>query len=1518
MKSVTLSATPSPILRRLLHGLGRLLLLLAFGASLHAQSFTLGAESLGIPAFETRSRTPHSIAIASTDPAFDPAALTVSNNSGGWLYSYVSADTRTLELQCAYGNGADAVATVTVRSATHTATLAVNRVGIAASAYRTPKALLSSDKTKLYALYQDTVLLLDARTGSVLARARLGLPPGFTFSPDSGRSFSFSEDESELRVFLSGCPILFRLSARDLSTVGSLALPPAGASGAHRVFAGEKDGALYFIRYGARTNPTDSYHETHYDSVIDVVALASGALRQSYRLPDADQISTLDDLAPHPHRAELWVRERRRVFYFSSKVWLRRLSLGPDGLIQEPLGEPLYLTDSMFSSTGPWTDNRARILLRRDAAMAMVDTTVFDAAAEPPVPLRTFTFSQMATHLSQGVIAAAPDRILRLDTGEWFSSETLDSPTGYFNPTIVGLSGDGQDVLLLSMNHDAYVPTVVFLPAALASLPASQVRVPADGQLVAPTGQLAWYSLPGADHYRVFLSTEAADLAVAEPAPDLLAGEPPAASLTLSAPLAAGATYFWRVDAVYGGRAVTGAIQSFSVSDARVAQQPFEVATVAGARRRDFSIPVSTASVDTAWQIISDTASITVRAGSGVGPGAAELSLDAVALAVGDTTVGLRLVTSAGTVPVSLKIQTLAPAIETMAVMPDEARCLAIGPAATVNGVREQLLLSIDASTEEIVRCVAIPGGTFSILSGARFFATGPSAPVYLPGHGSSLGEFDPASLELRRVVRLPKIGDRSVSVRAVRPAGDGRIWVLDTDHVLARLDASGSGYDLILPAQTAAQSYLSADATALYTFTRNGPGYSRSDSFTLRRYDLVDSALVPGVERTVAYPAAGYYYDAPAQGHAPDRFSYQGVVYDESLNPVSKFDGASLMLDESGAYAVSGALLHLGDDYSEAYILPSDTNQYGRRRYEPVSGKFITFESGLKFTPLAKLAAVLPTALTATRVSDIGASLAWERAPTLGVWSGSYLDYQLDYRPAGSVGPWTTRHSYYETVFTLPGLTPETVYEARARVSCHRGVLSDWSDTFTFKTAIARPAYTPASWPQALSINEGNGFYRLLHATGQELDWQVTGLPPGLTFNPATRVIQGAATEPGRYTVQITVANAGGSFTHSFSLHVAAAGLAKGYARYSGLQDFAYDPLVGDWRATRSGNVFTGYIRTFVGGGSFKVKLPVGPYDQDSVRYGSFKVRIADVNVPGTFKWDALIDKCALSLYFHDFGSTSLDYTGWGTSYDKLSLHPFAARYTGLSMSDPERPSGYPVPEGLGFLRLDLKPDGSVRLAAETALGQRFTTHTNISRDGLVPVFVPNHRYHLWGLLQIDQTLAPPHPRLAGYVNWTKYPHRKASAYRDGFDQTLLVFGAPLPATGKKLPPLAPLANDANRADFALSGGGLYRLSKPIVQSLTPAPSGFTAPKAGAPENPNRVAVKLDSRTGLVTGSAAILNATGSKVVRTQKFRGMFVKDPLGDGDDLIGGYFLLPDGTGVNRSGRLEITEPEEEPAP
>ncbi len=1488
-------------------------LVLGLHGELRAQAFSLEANSIDIATFFGQYYSMVDVALKSDDPAFIPGSLNINNNTS-WLGANINAERRVLRVYCYYDNGIEATAKITVRTATHTSTLTVNRRCFAA--YRSPKTLLSADKTRIYALYQDAVLMLDARTQHLLASARLAPPPGITFSSDGGRVLSFSEDQTQLRVFISGCPLLFRLSPVDLASLGPLSLPPLTALAAQRVFAGEKAGKLYFVRYGSALNSADGaysyYYPKHYQSTIDVVSAVSGALLQSYTLPAAEQTTTIDDLAIHPTRDETWIRERRRTSYYTSSVWLRRLSLDAAGLVQTTLGSPQFLQDlSYYAATDQWSESSARTLLRSGASYAISPPFVFDATSEPPTALSGK--SSYATLLSRGNIAAGAYGVQCLDTGESLSSSALKLPGEYNDPTIVGLSEDGLDLIAVQGDYGIMLPRVHFLPAAFAAQASNQARVPVDGQMTAPPAALSWYALPGAAHYRVYLSTTASDLTDDTTSASHLLGESDQASLDLSTALAAGKIYYWRVDAVYGDRLVTGTVQSFSVSAARVENQPCEIATVAGARRRDFSLPIVTSAADTTWKIVSEVPWISVRSGSGARPGVAEFSVDAQSLAGGDHDTVVWLVTSDGSVPITLKFRVQAPAFNQAVVRPGFARLLAIGPSVVIKGAVERLLFTVDTESEQILRCVSVPSTTLPFTSSLLPSCPAPGSPLYVPASGNSIGEFDPESLELKRVVQVPALAGEPAPIRFVGPAGDERLWILGNQHTLARLNAAGTAYDLELPALACDQSMLSADGRHVYTFTRNWHYDYGSRSFTLKRYDLEGSALSLSAEKTLPYPSNGYYYDSPQFGLNPARLSYLGVIYDENLDPIPAIDDSGLALAASGACAFGGALVYLGEDLSDVRILPPGMTFYGGRHYDAVSGKVIYFDSStIRFTSVDTLPAVTDSALKAVKVTDVDASFAWERAPATGGWQNYYLITQLAYRPAGSDQPWTLPYAYYYSSMGLSYLAPETAYEVRARISNSAGVLSRWSDTLAFTTAIARPAHDYSSWPYSTTIQEGSSLPLELPVTGESLTWNVTGLPPGLSFNSDTRRFEGSATTSGRYAVEITVSNAGGSFTHSIYLNVAASTSANTRARYSGLQRFAEDPLVGDWRATRSGDIVTGYVRTFAGGSSFKIRLPAvsEPY---LLRSKEFKIRISGVNVYAGFAWDTLTDQCSLSLSFYEYGSSTLGETGRGVSYDKYFPHPFTGRFTGIAAGEPAPVPEYRVPEGAGLLRLDVEADGGVSIAAETALGQRFTTHTSIARDGAIPVFSPQDGYHIWGLLQMDRSLVPAQPRFAGSLDWTKYTNRQASFYRQGFAHTLTVLGAPLPATGKNRPPLAPLANEASQAGFRLSGGGLDRLSKPIRQILVPTSTGFTAPQAGTAENPNRVSVKLDAKTGIATGSAAILDSNAKKILRTQSFRGMFVKDPLGDGRDVIGGYFHLPDGRGAKEAGLLEILEVE-----
>jgi hypothetical protein len=723
-----------------------------------AQAFNLETRDLQI--LVATYPTERSVAIESTDPKFDASKLRLATSASTWLRPYLSDDGRSLQIYAEYGDGKDTSGTVTLRSDTHTVTVKVQRVCLIDDP--SPKVLLSSDKSRIFALFHDTLIALDTRTGRMLFKRKLS--PGLL--PEETRYLSLSSNGKEIHVLYSKRANLLRLAAADLKLIQTLALPTHGNTVNSRFLIGERAGKVYFVRYKSAQYSTN---HTFYPSAVDVIALSSGRLVQSYELPFPSHsdffldlagrnLATIDDALLHPERPELWVRQRclgtsRNLLFESTATFIRPLWLDGNGLILGPKGAPFLTTDEGHRYY-PNYRLMTRFLFDSDSSLAISNQQLFDDA---PGGLSALGALPRAFHfLGSNGVAVTPNQIYQLDTLTPYPDRVLREPQNAAEGTgesmqILGLSSDGQDVILKSFyssrNHS--IPTLHFLPARIAALPSEKVRAPLHSSVQASVTQLSWRPLPPPDHYRVYLSTNPADLAPLSPAPNTLLASPAENNLALATPLAPGRTYHWRVDAVYGERLVRGDVQYFSVSRARVTVHTYEVATVVGALRRDFDLPIMTSSEDTAWELHSDSPWLTVRSGSGLGSGSAALSINAASLSVGDHTLNLRMITAEGAVPVPLKIIVSPLQLTELTPIVGAPRILAFGPVVTSNTVEERLVVSIDTDAEVIRLCTAVP---LPVLGASRSLtaisATTAEAPFYLSDASlSALGEFDLESL---------------------------------------------------------------------------------------------------------------------------------------------------------------------------------------------------------------------------------------------------------------------------------------------------------------------------------------------------------------------------------------------------------------------------------------------------------------------------------------------------------------------------------------------------------------------------------------------------------------------------------------------------------------------------------------------------------------------------------------------------------------------------------------------------
>jgi len=74
-----------------------------------------------------------------------------------------------------------------------------------------------------------------------------------------------------------------------------------------------------------------------------------------------------------------------------------------------------------------------------------------------------------------------------------------------------------------------------------------------------------------------------------------------------------------------------------------------------------------------------------------------------------------------------------------------------------------------------------------------------------------------------------------------------------------------------------------------------------------------------------------------------------------------------------------------------------------------------------------------------------------------------------------------------------------------------------------------------------AVAAKVGTVFFYQIGATNLPTGYTAVGVPPGMSFNTATGVLQGIPTTAGIYNVMITATNAGGTDTQTLVINVAA-----------------------------------------------------------------------------------------------------------------------------------------------------------------------------------------------------------------------------------------------------------------------------------------------------------------------------------------------------------------------------------------
>lgn len=1208
-------------------------------------------------------------------------------------------------------------------------------------------------------------------------------------------------------------------------------------------------------------------------------------------LPKAPAPRRWADIAISPDGKTLWILAAADDYQMVQPALFRAAidakgAVGAAVLAARPTGPDLRdYGDTPLSS---------RILQSRDGRTLAVDRSVYSVTNEGGLELRRDLPSEAISLTAAGaLLGLARGGVCDLATDRVFTAQTTNPHYSTLPP-----------IYFFGGTYLARAPWKTSLAPQYAENVLDPVFEPGTGKAVLPSTRLAWPAFPGASSTRIELretSSQSGPLSPATTVADTVTGD---GQLVLAEPLRSGSTYEWRLrpgDFAWLNAQDATALAAdfggtFTVSDAVPVPQRLDLETIECLPAYEVSLRIVTATADTAWRLQSDETWLQPLATSGSGPATVTVRIDATTLfsEVPKRSGALTLSTASGVARIPVALTVLRPTYTQIIPHPTDERCFAL---AGTPWPRAPWLVELNTTTARITRGRPVPANTNKILyhpDDDTIYLRSLEGETY--GGTARLHAVAVGDLSLRTLGELPRDD-------VFAPAGPGRLVVLAfsyADLEPTRLVDTASGVSTPGPSLHHARALVAPDGRSLYRFLLTFvPGQGN-----LGRVEKV-SLAAPDFPILGSQPVQVTSYDWIEYAFlGPDRLLVGGREFDLDLNPLP---ATAHTFPELPSTLASGSL-RLGKSLAYDLTVPDSprrlTAESRVKTLNPSTGRFVVV-----FDDARTLYCVPWSALTPATVPTIAAQAITESSVTIvsaNLPAGAAS--RVSYRIAGTE-IWTDQRHDSAVV---SGLQPDTAYEFRTRFISD-GISSAWSGVLSAQTLIAAPRWDYSAEQPGSDLGlAGSAFSYLVTVRGSALTITVEDLPPGLVFDPETRTISGTPTTAGRFSVKVIVQNSTGTMEHTVKLSIESETARAKNARYAGLIDVTESagPLIGEWKATRSGNKLTGVYHSALFALPFKITFTNASYYDPLTAYGHGVCTYLGVPIYLSAAWDKVENRITLSGSTSDlvenYSFETAGSQGQGAHWSASAKpYPHAARFTGLLIADGEGP------EGQGFLTATINANGVVSTVGETALGAKFTHSSFLSGSQRVPFFRRDGSVLMAGEMLVEQQDAGP--RLLGLVDWAKDARPKAAAYPEGFEQSLIVIGAPLPPTGKTLPPLRPLANAETRADLLLSGGALSTYSKPIAQALTPTDAGLVAPKPGLPANPNRISVRLDAKTGIVTGTAAILDtATLTRPVRTLAFRGLLVKNPLGDGEDIVGGYFLLRDDGGRTESGLFEITEP------
>lgn len=424
---------------------------------------------------------------------------------------------------------------------------------------------------------------------------------------------------------------------------------------------------------------------------------------------------------------------------------------------------------------------------------------------------------------------------------------------------------------------------------------------------------------------------------------------------------------------------------------------------------------------------------------------------------------------------------------------------------------------------------------------------------------------------------------------------------------------------------------------------------------------------------------------------------------------------------------------------------------------------------------------------------------------------------------------------------------------------------------------------------------------------TIQPTKWAATGLPRGLKINAVTGEIFGVPTVAATFSVKVTASNPSGKgATVTAPLVI------------QKIPEGAVGAFVALLERSSLNGGFGGRLElTTSAGGAYSGKLILGG---STLRFSRGKLNIGigrnDPNVVVINRSRPLSPLKLTWIVDHgnnlitggqvedmaDPASNCLISAGWRRVWTtSLLADTYVGQYNftldniGYVSGDTSQPAGV----GFGSFKVASAKTGALTIAGRLADDTPFSMSTFVGPTGQVALYqsLYTNRGSVLGSLIVSPLGGAPaflDSSLVGSFNWLKQAQpATVLAYAGGFGPLNLN------ANGLKYTPPPATANvlstNVVTADLEFAADGLGTASLNPDALAFPLSLRNIATLSG---HPAKTSLKIVSSTGLFSGTFTLLDYTPGKVVRTVAYKGVILRDSVGNGAGS--GYFLLPQ-TGI-----------------